>query len=242
MIGSKIRKINSKQEFSLSKDALQAIFKHAGPLGHNENVGNLNLGFGFMYYGIARALQPAHTLVVGSGYGFSVVCLGLGMKDNGVGRLTFVDPSYSILREGPMKTVGGRGNWDDPEKVRQKFSMFGLENLVTHYKMTSEEFFSGFCKLGLPKIDLAFVDGSHTFRDVMYDFTEIVARSRKNTYIFLHDTNIYVRELMQHAGVKKWIKILRKDRWAFEIVDFPFSSGVALVRVLEPNVWKRLQK
>jgi hypothetical protein len=63
---------------------------------------------------------------------------------------------------------------------------------------------------------------------------------RKNTYIFLHDTNIYIRELLQHAGVKKWLKVLQRSDRAFEVVNFPFSSGVALVRVLEPKAWQNL--
>ena len=86
------------QEFSLNTLMLQDILQHAKPLGHNENRRNLNLGFGFIYYGVVRALRPRHTLVIGSGYGFSVVCLALGMKDNDLGRLTFVDPSYSSSR------------------------------------------------------------------------------------------------------------------------------------------------
>jgi hypothetical protein len=49
-------------------------------------------------------------LVIGSGYGFTVVCLALGIKDNGSGSLTFVDPSYLLLRDGPFKTIGGTGH------------------------------------------------------------------------------------------------------------------------------------
>jgi hypothetical protein len=56
----------------------------------------------------------------------------------------------------------------------------------------------------------------------------------------LHDTNIYVRELIRHAGVKKWLKFIKSREEAFEVVNFPFSSGVALVRVLNPDVWREL--
>ena len=217
------------------------IFKYAGPLGHHEKKRNLNLGFGFIYYGVARALQPKHTLVIGSGYGFSVVCLALAVKDNGVGKLTFVDPSYSLLKHGPTRTVGGLGKWDDPEEVRSRFQRFGVEQVVTHYKMRSDQFFDSYDKLSLSKIDLAFIDGSHAYKDVTHDFIEVVTKSRKNTYVFLHDTNIYVRELIRHAGVKRWMKVLKKQDRALEMIDFPFSSGVAIVRVVEPTVWKQLR-
>ena len=68
----------------------------------------------------------------------------------------------------------------------------------------------------------------------------MLARSRKNTYILLHDTNIYIRELLTHAGVKKWMKSIKKEKEYFEVVNFPFSSGVALVRVIDPSIGKEL--
>jgi hypothetical protein len=229
------------QSFSLSAGLLQDILDHAKPLGHHEKPGNLNLGFGFIYYGVVRALRPQHTLVIGSGYGFSVICLGLAVKDNGHGSLTFVDPSYSLLRDGPLKTLGGRGKWSDETLVQDHFKRFGLEEVVTHYKVRSDQLFLSYADLALPPIDVAFIDGSHAFRDVKRDFINVLERSHKNTYIFLHDTNIYVRELLRHAGVKRWVKFLKLREEAFEVIDFPFSSGVALVRVLEPSVCKQLQ-
>ena len=227
-------------DFSLSTNLLKDILKVAKPFGHNEKTRELNIGFGFMYYGIVRALRPDHVLVIGSGYGFSVVCLALGLKDNGRGRLSLVDPAYSLLKNGPLTTVGGRGVWTDESHVKAHFGHFGVENLVTHYKMRSDEFFPSFQDLKLPPINLAFIDGSHAYKDVKYDFIKVLEQSHKNTYIFLHDTNIYLRELVKHAGVKKWLKFVKREEASFEVIDFPFSSGVALVRVVDPSAWKRL--
>jgi len=224
-------------QFSLDPAMLQEILAHARPLGHGEDAPNLNLGFGFLYYGLARALRPKHVLVIGSGYGFSVVCLALGLKDNGRGSLSFVDPSYSVFRDGPMRTVGGTGQWDDPQKVRAHFRRFGVERLVTHFKLASADFFADYAERGLPAIDLAFVDGSHSYADVRHDFLAVLRRSRRNSYILLHDTNIYVRELVRHAGVKRWLKAIARDKESFEVIDFPFASGVALVRVLRDGPW-----
>ncbi|HTY24837.1 MAG TPA: class I SAM-dependent methyltransferase [Desulfomonilaceae bacterium] len=224
--------------FSLDPSVLRDILRHAKPLGHNEKPDNLNLGFGFIYYGVVRALQPKHIVVIGSGYGFSVVCLALGVKDNGVGKLSFIDPSYSLLKDGPFKTVGGTAYWSDPVRVQSHFELFGVADMVRHFKMRSDEFFTTYDDFRLPPIDLAFIDGSHAYDDVKYDFTAVLGRSHKNTYIFLHDTNLYVREALHHAGVKRWMGLIKRDEKAFEVVNFPFSSGVALVRVLEPRVWK----
>lgn len=229
------------EEFSLNTNLLKDILQHAKPLGHNQNPQNLNLGFGFIYYGVARALRPKHTLVIGSGYGFSVVCLALAIRDNGSGSLTFVDPSYSLLKDGPLKTLGGRGTWNREDRVQEHFERFGVDKIVTHYKMRSDEFFPSYGDSGLPLIDLGFVDGSHAYKDVQYDVVNMIGQSHKNSYIFLHDTNIYVREMLRHAGVKRWLKVLKKEESSFEVINFPFSSGVALVRVLEPTAWQPLQ-
>lgn len=228
------------QDFSLTNGLLQDILRFAKPFGHNEKVKNLNLGFGFIYYGVVRAIRPKHILVIGSGYGFSVVCLALGLKDNVQGRLTFVDPGYSLLKDGPFTTLGGRGLWSDENTVKDHFQRFGVEKIVTHYKMRSDDFFPAYQNLELPLIDLAFIDGSHAFKDVKYDFIRVLENSRKNSYIFLHDTNIYVRELIKQAGVKKWLKFIKRREEHFEVINFPFSSGVALVRVLDPNIWRDL--
>lgn len=229
---------SESSQFSLDPGLLQEILDHARPLGHSEEADNLNLGFGFVYYGLVRALRPKHVVVIGSGYGFSVVCLALGLKDNGQGGLSFVDPSYSVFRDGPLRTVGGTAQWDDPQKVRAHFRRFGVERQVTHFKLTGEAFFSDYEQRGLPGIDLAFIDGSHSYADVRHDFLAVLKRTRRNSYLLLHDTNIYVRELVRHAGVKRWLKAVARYKESFEVIDFPFASGVALVRVLHDGPWE----
>lgn len=232
----------SERQWSLSAQVLKDILEQAKPLGHNEDPGNLNLGFGFVYYGLVRAVRPRHALVIGSGFGFSVICLALGLKDNGRGSLTFVDPSYSFFRHGPLRTMGGSAYWDDPQKVRAHFRRFGVERIVTHHKLTSAELFADYQARGLPPIDLAFIDGNHSYDDVKRDFVSTLRNARKNAYILLHDTNIYVRELVRHAGVKRWLRVIKHETDLFELVDFPFSSGVAIVRVLQDDAWKALEQ
>ncbi len=231
-------KTAAQNPFSLNPSVLRDILRHARPLGHHEDAESLNLGFGFLYYGLVRALRPRHVLVIGSGFGFSVTCLGLGLKDNGSGELTFVDPSFSVLKNGPLHTVGGTSQWDDPKQVKARFARFGLDQIVTHHKLRSEDFFRRYDQLKLAQIDLAFIDGNHAYEHVRHDFINVLKTARKNCYILLHDSNIYLREMLRHAGVKRWLKQVSKHKELVEIMDFPFASGVALVRVLRNNAWK----
>ncbi len=226
--------------FSLNAPVIQDILGHAKPLGHHEEPDNLNLGFGFLYYGLVRALRPRHVLVIGSGFGFSVVCLALGLKDNDKGRLSFVDPSFSVLKDGPFKTMGGTGQWDTKERVQSHFTRFGVEAWITHHKLTSQSFFDNYEDRGLPCIDIAFIDGNHAFRQVRNDFMSVLRHTHKNSYLLLHDTNIYVREAIGHAGVKRWLSIVSGHQELFEVIDFPFSSGVALVRVRRDRAWEQI--
>lgn len=224
--------------FSLDAHRLSDIFRHARPLGHHEERSRLNLGFGFIYYGLVRALRPEHVLVIGSGFGFSVVCLALGLKDNGTGRLTFVDPSYSLLTDGPLRTIGGTSQWSDPAKVRAHFDRFDVGDIVSHHKLTSGEFFARYGQLGLPGIDLAFIDGNHSYVAARHDFIACLGHSHKNSYLLLHDTHLYVREFLRHAGVKRLTRAIGARPEDFEMIDFPFASGVALVRVLHDGPWR----
>lgn len=240
LLATDVQTDSDSKSFSLNADLIQTIFDHAKPLGHREAPDDLNLGFGFLYYALVRSLRPEHVLVIGSGFGFSVVCLALALKDNDRGRLSFVDPSYSLLADGPFKTVGGTAQWDNPEKVRNHFARFGVAGLVAHHRLRSNEFFACYGETGLPKIDIAFIDGSHAYDHVRHDFLSTLRHASKNTYILLHDTNIYMRELVRHAGVKRWLRTIKQETDLFEAVDFPFSSGVAIVRVLKDDAWKLL--
>jgi hypothetical protein len=66
-----------QEPFSLTPALINKILYQAKPLGHHEAKESLNLGFGFLYYGLVRSLRPKHIVVIGSGYGFSVICLAL---------------------------------------------------------------------------------------------------------------------------------------------------------------------
>ena len=99
---------------------------------------DLNIGFGFLFYGFTRAIRPKNICVIGSKAGFSTITFALGLKDNTgsriekvecwdtkllepnvQGRVFFVDPSYSSERDDKNHWYG-IGFWDDKEKTKTR--------------------------------------------------------------------------------------------------------------------------
>ncbi len=60
-------------DISSNHNLLKDILQVAQASAHNKKIKELNLSLGFIYYGLVRALRPKNVLVIGSGYGCSVV-------------------------------------------------------------------------------------------------------------------------------------------------------------------------
>jgi len=221
------------QELGYTPDPemVERIFAEARPMGQASDRGRKNLGYGHLYYSLVRLLRPAHILAVGSGYGFSVVSLGLGLRDNGSGRLTFVDPSgvRAGLSFGSEVFGGKAGSWDTPEKVRTRFAKFGLEKIVTHYKMFDRQFFEQYSKLNLPRINLSLIDGNHEYSYALYDFQQTLSHLIRPGYVLLHDSNWLVEKVGLFNGVRRLIGELKKA--GYPVTMFDPGGGLALVEV-----------
>ena len=192
-----------------------------------------NLGFGNLYYALVPVLQPAHVLVIGSGYGFSPAVMALGLADNGFGRLTFVDPSMDRSREGLNAAHGGTGQWDTPEQVVARFSCAGVpEGIVTHYKETNRDFFAQWDKRpDLPPVDLALIDGAHDEANASYDLASVVQHLRVPGYVLMHDATHFLNRT-PYMGVTRVVE-RAKQKGGVEEITFTAQAGLALLRFTE---------
>src|SRR5208283_3644240 len=68
------------------------------------------------------------------------------------------------------------------------------------------------------------------------DFIKVLGQSHKNTYIFLHDTNIYLRELVKHAGVKKWLKFIKREEESFEVIMIKQGLPATLTDIVREDL------
>lgn len=183
-----------------------------------------NLGYGHIYYALTRLTRARHALVIGSGHGFTPAIIAKAMDHNGSGRVTFVDPSMSIARDGANIAHGGSGQWNTPEMVRARFVDCVGTQRITHHKMTNRQFFSHWRE----RPDLVVIDGAHDYENARYDLAQSVKRMKIPGYILLHDsTNFW--NLSGHMGVSKLVKQLRDTD--VELMTFPGRAGLTLLRV-----------
>ena len=91
----------------LNRQVIRSIITRGVPMGQFEQsrdiaIDQADLGFGFIYYALARVLKPEQVVVVGSYRGFSVVCTALGLIHNRKGRLHFIDAAV-VDTSGPTR-------------------------------------------------------------------------------------------------------------------------------------------
>lgn len=191
-----------------------------------------NLGYGNLYYALARYLKPQHVLVIGSGYGFAPAILGLALADNGSGKLTFVDPSMDQSRDGANFAHGGSGQWDTPEQVEARFACVGVpKGIITHFKERNDEFFPQYEARKLPPIDLALIDGAHDEANASYDLAMVVKYLRLPGYVMMHDATHFLNRT-PYMGVTAVVERARRAQGVEEIT-FPGDAGLSVFRISE---------
>jgi predicted O-methyltransferase YrrM len=207
------------------RDWIAHLFEHGDMLrmGHGQRRDDLNLGLGWLYYGLGRLLQPRKVVVIGSLRGFVPLLFGKALGDNGEeGRVYFVDPSFVDEF------------WREPAKVREHFASFGVTN-VEHFLMTTQDFIESEAYRSLDQVGIVFIDGHHTEEQARFDYQAFAGLVPPDGLVLFHDSvqivesPIYGRERTYECRVKCFIDELREDS-RLQILDLPFASGLTLVR------------
>lgn len=191
---------------------------------------------------MARVLRPAHVVVVGSKAGFAPVCFAAAIRDNEgigvksvdceetllrrpgeIGALSFVDPSKSIHRDEENHSFG-IGSWDEPDVTHAIFDRYGVADVVTHYKMTSEQFISS---VSNGPIDLLYIDGDHSFDGIMHDMVAFHPRLSSSAMVLAHDVDPSLTDSDGYAV----LQALPPD--LYEYVRIPLTPGLAIMRPLQ---------
>ncbi len=194
-------------------------------MGHGQSAADLNLGLGWVYYGLARALRPRRVLVIGSWRGFVPLVFARALDDNGGdSEVLFIDPSLVD------------GFWAQPAAVRAHLDRFGGER-IRHHRMTTQEFVQSEAFQALGGLDLLFVDGYHTEAQARFDHRSFEPLLGTQGTALFHDSirprlsTLYGPGRHYEHSVYRYMRELRASG-DYEVFDIPTDSGVTLVRRL----------
>lgn len=195
-------------------------------MGHGQRVADLNLGLGWLYYGLARAMRPKLAVVIGSYRGFVPLVLGKALADNVEGgRVVFVDPSFVD------------DFWRDPAAVRAHFARYGVTN-VEHHALTTQAFVDTEAYRDLRDVGIVFVDGYHSAEQAELDYRAFADRLAPDGVVLFHDSSeaaaarvsrIYGADKAYAYTVRAFLATLARDP-ALQVMDLPWFEGVTLVR------------
>lgn len=188
-------------------------------MGHNQNFDTLDLGLGWLYYGLARSTKPRRVVVIGSWRGFVPLIIGQALEDNQSGELIFIDPSYVD------------DHWT--QNVDAYFTGYGI-HCICHHRMTSEEFVESqdFQKL---EVDMLFIDGMHTYSQCKFEFESFYSKLAPNFTVLLHDStskiksNLYGKGHEYEHSVWKLIEELQ-ERVDLSVIQIPVDQGIAIIK------------
>jgi predicted O-methyltransferase YrrM len=192
-------------------------------MGHNQSAEDLNLGLGWIYYGLARLVKPQRAVVIGSHRGFVPMIIARACRDNlQGGRVTFIDPSMVD------------DFWRDPARTQAWFNDFGLDN-IDHHLATTQEFVARPAYATLDDVGLLFVDGYHTAEQARFDYEAFAARLAPRAIVMFHDSmltrmsKIYGEAAAYRMSVGDYMATLRQDS-GLQLLDLPFGTGLTLLR------------
>ncbi len=192
-------------------------------MGHCQRLDDLNLGMGWLYYGLARLIRPKNVVVIGSWRGFVPLVFGKALADNlEEGSVLFIDPSLVD------------DFWKDPAAVREHFAHYGVTN-VEHFLMTTQQFVETKTYRSLGQTEIVMIDGYHTAQQARYDYEAFQHLVTPQGVILLHDSlnagtvNLYGPERAYQRSVKFFVEQLKDDS-QLQVLDLPFAKGLTMVR------------
>jgi predicted O-methyltransferase YrrM len=203
------------------QSVLAEIKKAFAPDGAAEREHNAradSTGFGLIHYSLVTNLKPERVLAIGSRHGYVPSILALALKANGSGELDFVDANYSDAVHGVEVAYGGVENWSGD--AGQKFSSFGLQDVINVHIQRSEEFFAT-CQT---KYGYVYLDGDHSYDGCRYDFEHSLSLALPGAMIALHDVSVS----QPGFGVKHFFAEL--DENLYNKILIPAWPGLGIVQ------------
>jgi predicted O-methyltransferase YrrM len=180
---------------------------------------------GWLLHGLVRAMKPETCVEIGSAHGYSTCLIALALQQNIKGRLWAFDPHQT-------------NHWSDDdtantlEQLKRNLHRVGVTHRVEIVRQTTID-----AAALLPdNIDLAFIDGDHSYDGVKQDWNIIAPRMNEWGVVIFHDTlwdrngqdPYYVQYRREQMGVPQLVEELRRDN--YPIITINKDWGVTLVQ------------
>ena len=192
-------------------------------MGHYQRVEDANLGFGWLYYAIARVQRPKAVLVVGSWRGFVPLVLAHALAHNTEGgEVILVEPSLVD------------DFWLEPDRVAAQWAHHGVTN-IRHFAQTTQQFAASAECASLRDVGMLFVDGYHTEAQARFDHEALARCLTSDAVIVFHDSvrerrsAIYGEDRPYSHSVHRYMEQLRGSA-EWDVWSMPQADGVTLVK------------
>lgn len=180
-----------------------------------------NLGYGWVHYAMIRTIKPARVLCIGSRLGFVPAVCALACRDNQFGVVDFVDAGYDEAVD--MHHWGGAGVWKKVDATRY-FNRFHVGSYIRMHVTTTQ----AFAKTSHGPWGYISIDGDHSYRGVLHDYTKFWPHLSEGGAMAFHD--IYVKRMGKLIfGVSTlWDRV--KKKYPHETMEYPGLCGLGIVR------------
>lgn len=155
-----------------------------------EDIFKLDIGMGScredyeFLYGFVALLRPKIVLEIGTNHGVGTITMALALKENNISGHIY---TFDVIPDCIKKAI-------------KQIINIGVEDSITIYNRTM--FNIKELRFKNKEIDLAFIDGDHTYEGVKKDFEEVKDLSK---YVLFHDSNAC-------GGVRKFVEELEGEK------------------------------
>ena len=178
-------KIPSKEKFL----ELAHIFPISPQLNFAKQITNYERGI--LLYSLIAKYKPKNVLEIGTGEGYSTLCMAWAMTDYNInGKIFTIDPKPF---DAPVERYV---TWEDnPKHDTVMLSRKELWNKFANKEWIEKiEVLTGFSGEVLqkktdkfPKMDMGFIDGHHAYEAVIHDFYAFLQTASENFYLLFDD-------------------------------------------------------
>ena len=151
---------------------------------------------------IKKINKKINIIETGTSKGFSSLCMAKALKDQGrIGTIHTIDilPKDKKIFWNSISDFEGKKN---RYELLEKWSDL-VDKYIFYYEGFSKKILNK--KIKLERVHFAFLDGSHTYQDVGYEFKFVAKRQIKNDIIIVDDYNIQYPGLIK--AVDKYAKL-----------------------------------